>query len=65
VSGPGPIQSKLLTLPSHLKPGAWMEQFEISILLISDDGSVKPDSTMARFGQVRKPLVVLFIASVG
>jgi hypothetical protein len=30
-----------------------MEQFEISVVLHSDDGSLTPDSALARFGPVR------------
>jgi hypothetical protein len=42
-----------------------MEQFEISIVLTSDDGSVKPDSAMARFGPVRIAAGRIFIALAG
>lgn len=40
-----------LTKISHLKPGGWIEQYEISVTFQSDDGTVKPDSSMVKFNK--------------
>jgi hypothetical protein len=37
---------------SHLKPGGWFEQTEMSVVIKSDDGTVKPDSIFAKWGRV-------------
>jgi SAM-dependent methyltransferase len=44
----------------HLKPGAWMEQLEISVGFHSDDGSVVPDSALARFGPLFREASIRF-----
>jgi len=36
----------------HLKPGAWIDQYEISIIFQSDDGSVTPDSALGKFSSI-------------
>jgi hypothetical protein len=36
-------------------PGAWIEQLEISVAFQSTDGSVKPDSALAKYGDVKLP----------
>ncbi|KAG9496468.1 hypothetical protein J7337_011244 [Fusarium musae] len=35
-----------------LKPGGWVESFEASAIIESDDDSVKPDSAMAQWGPI-------------
>ncbi|KAI8935072.1 hypothetical protein NX059_007667 [Plenodomus lindquistii] len=37
---------------AHLVPGGYMEQFEISVVPMSDDGSVTPDSIMSQWGKI-------------
>ncbi|KZM20216.1 uncharacterized protein EKO05_0001102 [Ascochyta rabiei] len=36
----------------HLQPGAYFEQLEMSVVLKSDDGSVKPDSIFEQWGEI-------------
>jgi hypothetical protein len=38
--------------PSHLKPGGWFEQVEISVVPKSDDGTVEPDSIFEQWGKI-------------
>jgi SAM-dependent methyltransferase len=35
-----------------LKPGGWVESFEASAIIESDDDSVKPDSALAQWGPI-------------
>ncbi|KAF5529751.1 methyltransferase [Fusarium mexicanum] len=35
-----------------LKPGGWVESFEASAIIESDDGSVQPDSALAQWGPI-------------
>jgi hypothetical protein len=36
----------------HLKPGGWLESVELSVIPKSDDNTIKPDSTMHKWGQI-------------
>lgn len=40
-----------LTSCSNLQPGGWIEQVELDVRVMSDDGSLKPDSLLAGWGQ--------------
>ena len=42
-----------LTSTRHLKPGGYIEQVEISIDMISDDGTIKPHSAVCTFSEAR------------
>lgn len=37
---------------SHLKPGAYFEQIELSVVPKSDDGTVEPDSIFEQWGKI-------------
>lgn len=37
---------------SHLQPGAYFEQVEMSVVLKSDDGTVEPDSIFDEWGKI-------------
>lgn len=37
---------------SHLQPGGWFEQLEMSVVPKSDDGTVTPDSIFDRWGKI-------------
>jgi hypothetical protein len=37
---------------AHLKPGAWIEQVELSVVPKSDDGTIMPGSVFEQWGQV-------------
>ncbi|KAJ5710038.1 hypothetical protein N7493_009630 [Penicillium malachiteum] len=39
---------------NKLKPGGWLEQFEIGPFVESDDGSLPPDSALASWGRIIK-----------
>jgi hypothetical protein len=36
----------------HLRPGGWIEQVEMSVIPISDDGTVTPDNIFGKWGEV-------------
>ena len=43
-------QKPLLTPPSNLAPGGWIEQLEIDMPILCDDSTLPPDSHLASMG---------------
>lgn len=46
------VGDRLTCKPSHLKPGAWINQMEMSIQFKADDDTCPPDHTMAEWSKL-------------